>query len=454
MSEDSNPTPLTTNPVQSPAARLFERVRRAVAETPFAGRTYAFGGWARDTVLGRAPRDIDLIVLGPRGGTRLAVTLSRMLGGSPVIVFTRSRAAQFEVDGVSVECRTLWRPGQTDSSALVDEVMAMDVTANALLLDLADGTLLDPAGIALEDIKRRVIRTPRRPEDSFGADPRRLMRAVRLTAELGFALDPAAAAYITAHAEDIRLTSIERIRDELLKLVAGADPVRGIRLMDELGLLAVLLPEVAALKGADPDAGKDAFERTLDRVGAVRPDPQLRLAALLLGIGGTGAQPAGTVPARGQDRAAGEAAARRLRTLCTPIALRHDVARLVHNHPLFCEDPTPKQMRLALRRLGSAELVRKLAELRAVDLALRDSGRADNLVAAVDRLLPETIAAAGRSLPVSGEDVMEAFNLAPGPEVGRLIDIAAKAHARRPGMDRSALLRMLRSKVRKPRKKP
>lgn len=380
LSADSNPA--------SPAARLFERIRGAVAETRFAGRAYAFGGWARDTALGRAPRDIDLLVLGPRGGTRLAVTLSKMLGGSPVIVFTRSRAAQFEVEGVSVECRTLWRPDQADPAALVEEVMAMDFTANALLIDLADGALIDPAGIALADIKRRVIRTPLPPEESFGVDPRRLMRAVRLAAELGFALEPAAAEYIATHAEDIRKTSVERVRDELLKLVAGSDPVRGIKLMDELGLLAVLLPEVAALKGVD---GGAAFRRTLDRIGAVRPDPRLRLAALLFDIGGTGTQPAGNALKRHQDRSIGDAAARRLKALCAPIAVRLEVVQLLRNVTLIADPPNLRGVQTALHRLGSHESVLRLAELAAVIAGPQGTGLLDRVRA----LLPDA-AAAGR----------------------------------------------------------
>ncbi len=355
---------------------LFERIRVAVAKTRFAGRVYAFGGWVRDITLGRRPRDIDLLVIGARGATRLAVTLSRVLGGTPVVIYSRSRTAQFTVGGVSVECRTLWRDGGVEPSALADEVMAMDFTANGLLWDLSDGTVLDPSGRARADLAARVIRTPRSPAETLSSDPRRLMRAVRLAAELGFTLDPELAGWLRAHAGEVLNTSIERIRDELLKLIAGADPARGLKLMDDAGLLSILLPEVAALK-SEPAV----FERTLETLGSMRPDLELRLAVLLHSIGRAGCD--------SDPSAAAELAARRLKSLCVQIALRHNVVALVRNQALLSDPPALLDVRRALHRLGGPAQVLILAEMSA---AIAGPGR-EGLVRKVEALLPEAVAA-------------------------------------------------------------
>lgn len=218
----------------------MKRIRAAVDGSEFAGRAFVFGGCVRDRLLGRPPRDIDLLVVLPDGGQRLARFLSRELAGTEVAIYGRKGVAQCVMDGVSVECRTGCDAGGTQAcdiaAVLAAEARYIDFTVNALLEDLATGELHDPGGMALADLRTGAIRTPLSVDLSMSMDAKRLIRAVRLTAELGFTLDANVADYIIRHAADVLRAGVERVRDELVKLLDGPDPVQGIRLIDETGL--------------------------------------------------------------------------------------------------------------------------------------------------------------------------------------------------------------------------
>ncbi len=165
------------------------------------------------------------------------------------------------------------------SSELVEDLARRDFTVNAMAVDVADGTLHDPfSGRA--DLVARVLRTPLDPVESFSDDPLRMLRAARFLSRYG--LTPADGLVDAARAlvDRLEIVSAERIRDELFRLLQVEDPTGGFALLDDMGLLRVVLPEVAALT---PSA-RAAVER---RVAAADPgDPVFRLGLLVHGAGG------------------------------------------------------------------------------------------------------------------------------------------------------------------------
>src|SRR5690606_18375772 len=187
------------------------------------------------------------------------------------------------------------KPVVAFGDSLEGDLMRRDFTVNAMALRLPEKVLVDPSG-GLDDLLAKRLRTPIEPEVSFGDDPLRMLRGARFTAQLGFALDPAAASAIQAMADRIAIVSAERIGEELAKLLLASDPVPGIRVLVDTGLAELVLPEVPALRlEIDEHAHhKDVYEHSLtaltqaialERSRGHEPDLVLRLAVLLHDIG-------------------------------------------------------------------------------------------------------------------------------------------------------------------------
>ena len=180
-----------------------------------------------------------------------------------------------------------------EDGTLDDDQKRRDFTINAMAICLNEkryGELLDPFD-GIGDLERRIIRTPLDPDITFSDDPLRMMRAVRFATQLGFDIYPETFAAIRRNAKRINIITRERIADELMKIMGSAQPSRGWILLDQCGLLPLICPELAALKGVEMVNGrghKDNFMHTmqvLDNVAAASDDVWLRWAALLHDVG-------------------------------------------------------------------------------------------------------------------------------------------------------------------------
>src|ERR671939_558626 len=177
-------------------------------------------------------------------------------------------------------------------TTLLDDLRRRDFAVNAMAVSVPGHVFTDPFG-GLNDLAARVLRTPGTPEESFADDPLRMLRAARVAAQLEFRVAPEVRAAMTGMAADLGRITAERIRDEFTKLLCGADPVTGLRLLVDTGLAAVFLPELPGLRlEIDEHAQhKDVYEHTLTVVrNAMRleddgPDFVLRMAALMHDIG-------------------------------------------------------------------------------------------------------------------------------------------------------------------------
>lgn len=241
-----------------PAEHLASAPVVALARRAFGGGegVWIVGGAVRDAALGRDVVDLDLAVDGDPAGVAKAVA-------------RKGRGHSFELSAEFATWRAVAADGswQIDLTALRGETIEADLaerdfTIGAVAVPLSGGEPIDPHG-GLADLDSRVLRVV--GEGSFAADPLRLLRAARLAAGLGLEIDPDTASLARSEAARAGEAAGERQLVELRQLVGGPDPLRGLRLLDELGLTAVVLPELEALRGVEqgPNHHLDVYGHTM-----------------------------------------------------------------------------------------------------------------------------------------------------------------------------------------------
>ena len=249
-------------------AKIFETLSRVMAFlSQRSVESYLTGGFVRDALLGRPSADIDIVVGG--GAMRLASELASAFEGKYVPLDETNEIARVVLSGQ--------RPVHIDLStmhgSIKQDLALRDFTIDAVALDLGEieepsPTFVDPYG-GRQDMERRLVRSI--SEEAFSRDPARLLRGPRLVAELGFCLDSETKAQIKRHHQLIAGVAAERVRDELCRLLVVPKAAESLRLLDELGLLLVIIPELAATKGVQQPKEHfwDVFEHSIETVAAV-----------------------------------------------------------------------------------------------------------------------------------------------------------------------------------------
>lgn len=272
---------------------VFKVVSQIISERNL--EAYVIGGFVRDLLLGRPSKDIDIVVVG--NGLDLAEEAGRILRVKKVSLFKNFGTAQFNYKDLDVEFvgarkesynRDSRKPIVEDGS-LRDDQLRRDFTINALALDLRKetfGDLIDPFN-GLSDLDNGILRTPLDPATTYSDDPLRMMRALRFSTQLGFKIESASYKAIMEQAHRLEIISAERIMDELNKIMLAKKPSRGFELLFNTGLLHQFFPEMIALHGVETinnKSHKDNFYHTLevlDNVAEHSEDLWLRWAALL-----------------------------------------------------------------------------------------------------------------------------------------------------------------------------
>ena len=278
--------------------KIENPVLRMVGETAdqLGMECYVVGGWVRDLFLHRPSDDIDVVVVG--SGIALAEAVAKRLGkGAHLAVFKTYGTAQVKRGGLELEFVGARKESYTRDSrnpivedgTLQEDQNRRDFTINAMAICLNAeryGELLDSFD-GIGDLERCLIRTPLDPDITFSDDPLRMMRAIRFATQLGFNLDPETFDAIARNRERIHIITRERIVEELHKIMLSRRPSEGWILLDKTGLLPLIFPELAALKGVEVKEGrghKDVFYHTLkvlDNVAELQqasmPDSQLSI---------------------------------------------------------------------------------------------------------------------------------------------------------------------------------
>jgi poly(A) polymerase/tRNA nucleotidyltransferase (CCA-adding enzyme) len=418
------------------------------------------GGCVRDAVRTRVPTDWDVATSAPPETVVELFQNSTWENrfGTVTVLPEDGQGRGVEVTTYRVEgpYRDRRRPETVRwGESLAEDLSRRDFTINAMAWqpldpDAATGRLVDPYGGA-DDLRAGVLRAVGDPAERIAEDALRMVRAVRFATRFDLRLDPGTERAIRDHAGATASLSGERVRDEVLRILAGsAPPSRALLLMEDLGLMAVLLPELAALRGVPQDKALpgDALDHSLRTADALRGgDPVLRLAGLLHDLGKATTLAGGHFI--GHERAGVDIARPLLHRLRLPRADVDRITRLIRHHMFaYTADWTDAAVRRFIQRVG-ADLLEDLYALRRADnLASGVREPAGGGLAELQRRTARALAAdpmSPRQLAIDGGDLVRELGLRPGPLVGRLLDELMEAVIEDPGLNRrETLLAMAR----------
>lgn len=395
-----------------------------------AGHTaYFAGGCVRDELLGLDPHDYDIATSATPREVQGLFTHTQAVGAhfGVILVMKHDRAfevATFRSDHEYIDGR---RPRMVTFSTPEDDAARRDFTINGMFHDPVAGRFIDFVG-GRGDIESKTLRAIGEPADRFREDKLRLLRAVRFAARLGYEIDPATWDAMRIHAADIHAVSAERIREELVKILAHPHRVRGFDLLDQSGLLREILPEVEQLKGVEqpvqfhPEG--DVFVHTRLMLELLPPDAPASLALAVL-FHDIGKPPTFRYHAdedrirfSGHDRVGAEMAERIMERLRFSRAETGRVVEAVRQHMVFKD---VQNMRTAkLKRFMAREGFDEELELHRVDCASshRMLDNYDFLKAKAEEFASEPL------IPpplITGRDLI-ALGWKPGPHFGKILE--------------------------------
>lgn len=418
---------------------------------------YVIGGYVRDYYLDRLEDteepDIDFVTVG--SGVELAQKVADKLGSDKLSVFRQFGTAQVKYEGMDLEFvgarkesyRRDSRKPIVEDGTLRDDQLRRDFTINALSWSLngdSFGELLDPFR-GIQDLKKKLIRTPVDPFTTFDDDPLRMMRAVRFATQLEFEIEPQTYKAIEKMAERLEIISKERIIEELNKIIMADFPSYGFSLLFKTGLLKQFFPELHNLHGVEEVHGirhKDNFWHTLkvlDNVAEVSDNLWLRWAAIMHDI----AKPAtqkfvdGTGwTFHGHDALGANWVEQIFRRLGLPLDHRMKyVRKLVRLHlrpiALVSEEVTDSAVRRLIYEAGDD--LEDLMTLCRADITSKNDRRVEQYNRNFD-IVEEKIQEVEEKdrirkwkNPVSGNEIMDKLDLKPGPVIGKIKDAIKEA---------------------------
>jgi poly(A) polymerase len=405
------------------------------------------GGPVRDALLGRETHDLDFTTNArPDDILRIVKPISSThwdIGRAFGTIGARIRGEQVEIttyradsyDGVTR------KPVVEFGDTIDGDLLRRDFTVNAMALQVPAVRLIDPTS-GVEDLVAGVLRTPIDPEVSFGDDPLRMLRAARFSAQLGFAVEDATLAAVEKLRQTLTIVSPERVQGELVRLMQTDDPIRGIRVLVETGLIDEFLPEVSALRLEvdEHHHHKDVYEHSLtvvrqaialekSRNPGAAPDVPLRLAALLHDIGKPRTrklEPGGGVTFHHHDVVGSRMARKRMQALRFDGDTTDAVAKLIELHLRFFGYAEGAWTDSAVRRYvrDAGDLVERLHILVRADVTTRNRRKAARLAGAYDDIerriveLREQEELDSIRPELDGNQIQQILGISPGREVG------------------------------------
>ena len=431
---------------------IFELI--ATSSEDLGIKSYVIGGYVRDFLLKRGKgMDIDIVAVG--SGIELAQKTASLLSHKPKVQIFKTygtamlRAYDREIEFVGARRESYSeesRNPEVASGTLEDDQNRRDFTINALALSLnpeSFGQLLDPFG-GIQDLKRKIIRTPLDPDITYSDDPLRMLRAIRFASQLDFKIERESLQAISKNRDRIKIISKERIVDEFHKILLSPKPSIGFGLLHRTGLLKIILPELTALEGIDEVEGqrhKDNFWHTLevvDNISQNTDDLWLRWAALLHDIGKAPTKKFDSKIGwtfHGHEFVGSKMVYKLFKRLKMPL---NEKMKYVQKMVLMSSRPIVLAQEVtdsAVRRLifDAGDHIEDLMTLCEADITTKNPRRFKKyhnnfkLVRKKMKEVEERDHIRNFQPPISGEEIMETFDIKPSREIGIIKDAIKEA---------------------------
>lgn len=433
--------------------KIFKIIAQAANELNV--ESYVIGGFVRDLILKRDnKKDIDIVAVG--SGIELALKVSELIPNKPKVqVFKNYGTAMLRYNDMDIEFVGARKESYNHDSrnpivedgTLEDDQNRRDFTINALALSLNEATfgeLVDPFN-GLADMENKTIKTPLNPDITYSDDPLRMMRAIRFASQLNFKIEAESLASITKNKDRISIISGERIVDELNKILMSEVPSVGFLLLYQTGLLDIILPELTALNQVEEIEGhthKNNFYHTLEVVDNICPntdDVWLRWSALLHDIGKAPTKKYNKKQGwtfHGHEFLGGKMAKKIFERLHMPLNQKLKFVQkmvMMSSRPIVLAQDIVTDS--AVRRLvfDAGEDVESLMTLCEADITTKNPKKFQKYHYNFKIVREKIVEVEERDKvrvfqpPISGEEIMELFDLKPSREIGILKEAVKEA---------------------------